>query len=239
MPLYFDTYTQKFCVESNSNAKLICSDIVENTRKAGKNAPSIICGDGKIELQIDAYFDSNNEQRSYIRAKVFIDGVLMLPISRYFNSQRRNPVNNPIHNINYYTHWYHPGPYTIVQHPLCCDNNGDNDVFPAICEICNNATTWIQDETQRLATSYFLYSKHNKNHLENPFRLAGSITLARLYEKVIDIHDFCGFAFDDDCLNVMHYLFDTILQEQNKSKASQHRIELYDVIWNYVKDYIV
>lgn len=79
MPLYFDTYSQKFCLESNSNTKLVCSDIIENTRKNGKDAPPIICCDGKYKIQIDAYFDSSNKRKNYIRAKLYIDEKLILP----------------------------------------------------------------------------------------------------------------------------------------------------------------
>lgn len=240
MPLYFDTFSNKFCVEPNSNTKLVCSDITENTRKNGKDAPPIICCDGKYKIQIDAYFDSSNKRKNYIRAKLYIDEKLLLPISRYFNPQKNNPCSNPIHNINYYhQHCCHPGPYTISQNPFYHDSPIDsNRLFITICEIYNGITIWIQREIQGLAKSYALYSQSHKNALEYPFRLAGSIELVRLYEDMINIHDYCGSAFDEDSIKALRYRLDTIQLNTNCVNISRGNAKLYDVIWNYVKDYV-
>lgn len=233
MPLYFDTYSKKFCLESNPNTELICPDIVENTRKTGKEASPMICGDGKYELQIDAFFDSKDKQRNYIRAKVIIDGVLMLPISQYNPSKAKLL---PEHNINYFENWYHKGPYTIAQgayrrsYPMSSER-----LFSQICDICNETDAWVNNETSTLIDKFKYYVNNKKDAWKNPNRLASFLFLINRYEKFFPIYRLCGNTIRDCCMRTLQYGMDLIQLQQIDKRLMKKRIEEYDIIWQYVK----
>ncbi len=238
MPLYFDTFSNKFCVEPNSNTKLVCSDITENTRKNGKDAPPIICCDGKYKIQIDAYFDSNYEHRSYMRAKVVIDGVLMLPISQYNPDKptdKRLSVSE--HHINYFNQWHHKGPYTIAQGAYRRTSPISNErLFSLICEICNDTNTWIEKEICTLVKNCRNYISRKRKGWIHPSRLASSILLMQRYDKFVSIQNLCGKTFENDCLNILKSGMDIMLSQTNYAHNIDKVIHEYDVIWQYVKD---
>ena len=189
-------------------------------------------------MQIDAFFDSKDKQRSYIRAKVIIDGVLMLPISLYNPDKPTDKrLSVPEHHINYFNQWYHKGPYTIAQGAYRRTSPISNErMFSLICEICNDTNTWIEKEICTLVKNCNNYISKKRNGWIHPSRLASSILLMRRYDKFVSIQNLCGKTFENDCLNTLKSGMDFIRSQINYAQNMDKEIHEYDVIWQYVKD---
>ena len=146
LKLYYDVDTHIFSITSTNNC------VFETHQREG-------CANGKdiilqppFQIEIGTNFYPKASNREYIYVNIYINGVLLLPVSkawRKVSSQKTGIIKDIFieewgNNIGV-VNCYPKSPSTIVL--LRKHTKGEElcwyDVLSSICQICNNYRTWI------------------------------------------------------------------------------------------------
>lgn len=227
--LYYDTALQKFSFIPNSNSENVF-DACERGLHA--NLEDNFEQDSfRITMRT---ISTKAPKRRYVYVDIYINGVLLLPLSL---SCRKAYI------------YYHFGKHEIIfqqwgagqtkqrtAHTIMQKDENINwsILLSQICRICNNYEVWIVQETEQLTV---LLENNKKNKY---WDIATFIELVRIYEGLVPgiipvIHTFV----DKYCLNAMKNLIDSTAKHKMKIKDMQHKTKCGDIIWNYIKDYLL
>lgn len=228
MKLYYGNESHEFSlVPSNKN------EVVYDANQGGKDI-KIKDGDNHVFRVRIRTTSTKAPKREYVYVDIYINNVLLLPLSL---SCRKADTRYPFREFDIIFQQWGAGQtknrsaHTIMQK----DEEISWDVLLSqICEICNNYESWIIHEVNQLIV---LLETNNENKF---WDISTFIELTRRYEDIVPsiipvIHKFV----DKYCFEAMKKIVDFTAEHKMQNKDIQHKIKCGDIIWNYIKDYIL
>ena len=229
MKLYYDSESHEFSLTSSNKNEVVCD---ANQREIDVEIKD---DDKGFIFRIRTRTTSKKApKREYVYVDIYINDVLLLPLSL---SCRKAYIH------------YHFGEYEIIfqqwgagqtknrsAHTIMQKDENINwyILLSQICDICNNYESWIVQEIERLIV---LLETNNRNKF---WDISTFIELTRRYEGIVPsiipvIHNFV----DKYCLDSMKKIVDFIADHKMQVTDIQHKKKCGDIIWNYIKDYIL
>lgn len=210
--LFYDENSHQFSTKKTStNECVFLSYDGSETEHIGwgkkNNETTIIKGNVKIIIRTN--FWPERVKREFFYANIYINDILIRPISHC--SYKQGNVSVPNHTVEM-TH-----------------ENFDWDVFlKEVCNICNHIDAWLIHELESLLANL----PNDNSYLAEQVKI---LKLLRNYDSLNDFYvekyrphfDFLLFNMD----NVRPYL------ESILSNGLQSSKDTFDTIWNYIKDY--
>ena len=212
MNLYYDTKTQKFGTEKSESSECVFEtyDKYDTSRIGWKKGINPPIKKGNLKLVIATNFWPENVSCEFFHANIYINDVLLLPLSKCYSgsgSASTTPKN------------------TIAKNH---DNFEWTSFLSEVCEICNHTDAWLNDELEKLLVKL----SHESSNFEKQISVLKTIRLFDgfnpYYEKKYRTH-FDSLLFDAN--NVCPEL-EKVFNENNENS-----IDIFDTIWNYIKDY--
>ncbi|MBQ8051482.1 MAG: hypothetical protein IJ197_07930 [Bacteroidaceae bacterium] len=229
MQLYFNSISNLFYTKSYNSQYGECiftpHEIIE------RHKDTIEVADGKFK--IDIFTNFYGKEFRYIRVKIYIDKVQLLPVSRMFYNNNRlyHEQNYKILTFRDYFNKIN-GPYTFA-----FDFHSINweDTLVKICDICNNYKSWQVNEVQ------LLIKKMSKMNLTHFYDLSKAIDYLRPYDDVIpDIGTIYKPFFNNYAIDAMKELQDWVAENKQMSAINKkEKAHEGDIIWQYIKDSIL
>ena len=191
----------------------------------------------QFRFVIQSNFYPKSPKRQYVSVNIYINEVLLLPLSMSYRPNIKWWRYNLIENIFFSEYNRHSGkvivypkaPSTIVQ--LTDDINWEV-LLLGICDICNNYREWISNEVNIIANKIA-----ELPHLDWR-RISEVISMMRIYDKIApDIITSYHPLLDNIVLDAMKEFCEHIKNNTFETERQQF-LKKGEVIWQYIKDYI-
>ena len=210
--LFYDENSHQFSTKKTSTNECVFLSYDGSEKEHigwGKKYNETTITKGNIKIIIQTNFWPERVKRELFYANIFINDILILPISHCIYKQ--GSVSVPNHTVEM-TH-----------------ENFDWDVFlEKVCDISNHIETWLIHELELLLSNL---------PKDNSF-LTEQVTILKLIRKYDSLNDYYveKYRLHFDCLlfnidNVKPYM------ESILSNGLQSSKDTFDTIWSYIKDY--
>ena len=231
--LYYDSVLKNFSTAPTDNS----IEVFKTHHREGlaNGHDEIMCDLFKVVIQTNFY--PKSPQRQYIIADIYINDVLLLPLSFAYRPNVKWWMYDLRENI-YFTEYkrhcgkvdiYPKGPSTFV---LLKDEINWAKLLSEICDICNHYKEWLSNEVELLVNSAMTLPQIN-------WRTCSMlISMIRAYDKIApDIIPLYHPVMDDMVLDAMTEFWENTKRRKVSNIEIKHLIEEGDLIWQYIKDY--
>lgn len=210
--LFYDENSHQFSTKKTSTNECVflSYDGSEKEHKGWKkDSNETIITKGNITIKIQTNFWPEKVKREFFYANIYINDILILPISHC--SYKQGSVSVPNHTVEM-TH-----------------ENFDWDVFlKEVCDICNHIDAWLIHELELLLA----YLPKNNSYLTEQVKILKLLrnydSLNNFYVEKYRLH-YDSLLFNID--NVSPYM------ESILSNGLQSSKDTFDTIWSYIKEY--
>ncbi|MBO4611754.1 MAG: hypothetical protein J5671_01130 [Bacteroidaceae bacterium] len=231
--LYYDTVSKVFSIDSTHNSVELFKAHYRENLKCGRN--EFIQDQYRVIIQTNFY--PKALQRQYIYVNIYINDILILPLSLAYRPNVRWWCYNLIENIYFSEYKTHSGNVSIYpKEPSTIVKQGDNinweEILLIVCEICNNYKEWISNEV-----SSFVDKVEKLSHLD--WRICSmAISMIRIYDELVpEIIPMYQPLLDCKVLDAMNAFWKYVKQDKASNTEMKQLMEKGEVIWHYIQNY--
>lgn len=241
LKLYYNARTKKFSLFQTSENKVV----FETHYREGKDKGKDDIKQDTFRIEVRTNFWPQAPQREYIYVNIYINNILLLPISKAWRKVSYYKINviydvfieewgNNIGVVNCYP----TTPSTIVLLRKRAKGKEFNwfEVLSSICHICNNYEKWIEQEVEEFVIEM---QKREKVYWR---RLVSAISVIRTYDTLVpEIKNIYRPIFDYRVIDGIRTICDNLEKVQmDKSMSKTYLIKTEaNILWAYLNDYLI
>lgn len=207
MKLFYDSKTLQFCLNETETTECVF-ETYNSERTGWKKGKNPEIKKGNVKLKIATNFWPDNVSCEYFFADIYLNDILLLPLSSCYDNEKYLPQYHTIY----------------MRH----DDFDWTSLMESVCQISNHSDAWINNECERLLIKLPIDSTNIEEQLKvlKTIRLYDSFN--PFFQEKYRSH-FDKLLFENDNIKI---LLDKALAENNDAS-----LELFDLAWNYMKDY--